>query len=301
MNKKYKNLKITLDSDHAETVSGIIGYLLNPDGIEEKDLGEGRTGISVYISFDDTITDDHIRKLLNDNLNNVDYELEIRNFDYDPAIETDWKKYFKPQKIGKHIVVRPSWEDYEPDKDDVVVTIDPGTAFGTGLHNTTRGVIILLEQALEIRKQKKDKIENLNMLDAGTGSGILAIAAYKMGINNILAIDNDSEAVDTAQENIRANEIKSGISTEHNTLEELHENNYYDIILANIISEVLIPNKTIIAKMMKNGADLILSGILSREEKKVIDEFSGIKGLTLFKRLQIEEWSTLWFKLEKLD
>jgi ribosomal protein L11 methyltransferase len=301
MNKKYKNLKITIDRDHAETVSGIMGYLLNPDGIEEKDLGTGRVGISIYISFDVTVSDEHIRKLVSDNLKNIDYELEIRDFDYDPATETDWKKYFKPQKIGKHIVVKPSWEEYEPGKDEVVVTIDPGTAFGTGLHDTTRGVIILLEQAIEMRKQKKESIEALNMLDAGTGSGILAIAAYKMGINNILAMDNDSEAVDIAQENIHANGIKSGISTEHNTLEELHENNYYDIILANIISEVLIPNKIAIAKMLKNGADLILSGILTREEKKVIDEFSSIKGMSLFKRLQMEEWSTLWFRLEKLN
>ncbi|MCX6112674.1 MAG: 50S ribosomal protein L11 methyltransferase [Proteobacteria bacterium] len=301
MNKKYKNLKITTDRDHAETVAGIIGYLLNPDGIEETDMGSGHVCINAYISYDKNISDKYIKELINKNLNNVDHELEIMDFDYDPATEIEWKKYFKPQKIGKHIVVKPSWEEYIPETEDIVVMIDPGMAFGTGLHETTRGIIILLEDIIEIRKQSKENIGALRMLDAGTGSGILSIAAYKMGIKNILAIDNDIEAVDTAKENILANNIKCGINAEDTNLEELIDNNYYDIILANITPDVLITNKKNITDMLREGADLILSGILEKEEKRIIDEFSEVAGLRLFKKIQIEEWSTLWFRLKKFE
>jgi len=298
MNKKYKNIRITTNTNNSEAVSGVIGYLLNPDGIEETDIDGHRVCIKAYISYDEKTSDQHIKELIHDNLHNIDYDLDIVDFDYDPSIETEWKKYFKPRKVGKHFVIKPSWEEYEENKGEIVVTIDPGTAFGTGLHETTRGVIVLLEEIIEERSQKTDNIKNLHLLDAGTGSGILAIAAYKMGIRDILAIDNDKEAVDTAKENILANNIQRGINTEHTTLEKLTDNNYYDIALANIIPDVLINSKRTLKDMLKYEADLVLSGILEKEEKRVIEEFSAIDGLKLFKKIQLEEWSTLWFKLD---
>ena len=136
------------------------------------------------------------------------------------------------------------------------------------------------------------------MLDAGTGSGILAIAAHKMGIGNILAVDNDREAVETTEENIIANNITSGIAAEQNTIEDVKENDCYDIILANIIPEVLIRNKAGLFKMLRKNGDLVLSGILAKEENKVVEEFLDIKGLELHKRVQLEEWTSLWFRSE---
>ena len=199
--------------------------------------------------------------------------------------------------MGKHFVIKPSWEEYEKKESDIVVTIDPGTAFGTGLHETTRGVIILLEEIIEAKGQDGYNVKDLHMLDAGTGSGILAIAASKMGIRNILAIDNDIEAVDTAKENIIANDIQHGINAEHTTLEKITDSNYYDIVLANIIPDVLINSKNILADILKNGSDLVLSGILEKEEGRILDEFSKIDGLKLFKKVQLGEWTTIWFKL----
>jgi len=296
MNRKYKSISIITDRDNAEAVSGVIGYLLNPDGIEETDIDEHSICIKAYISYDYNTSDQHIKELIHNNLHNTDYDLEIMDFDYDPAIETEWKKYFKPRKVGKHFVIKPSWEEYEQNSGDIVVTIDPGTAFGTGLHETTRGVIILLEEIIEAREQSGFDIKDLHMLDAGTGSGILTIAAYKMGLRDIMAIDNDKEAVDTTKENILANNIKHGIKTEHTTLEKLTDNNYYDIVLANIIPDVLINNKNILACILKDNADLVISGILEKEERRVIDEFSKIDSLRLLKKVQLEEWSTLWLK-----
>ena len=298
MNRKYKNLKLTFDKDYTEMVSGILGYLLNPDGIEETEVGKGSVCINIYISYDATVTDEHLRLLIKENLSNIEYELEIKAFDYDPATETAWKKYFKPQKIGKNVVIKPSWEEYKQKDGDIVVTIDPGAAFGTGLHETTRGVIVLLEEIVELREKNKENLSTLHMLDAGTGSGILAIAAHKMGIGNVLAVDNDREAVETTEENIIANDVTSGIAAEQNTIEDVKENDCYDIILANIIPEVLIRNKTGLFKMLRKKGDLVLSGILAKEENKVVEEFLDIKGLELHKRVQLEEWTTLWFRSE---
>ncbi|MEI6080777.1 MAG: 50S ribosomal protein L11 methyltransferase [bacterium] len=298
MNRKYKNLKLTFDKDYTEMVSGILGYLLNPDGIEETEVGKGSVCINIYISYDATVTDEHLRQLIKENLSNIEYELEIKAFEYDPATETAWKKYFKPQKIGKNVVIKPSWEEYKQKDGDIVVTIDPGAAFGTGLHETTRGVIVLLEEIVELRKNNKENLSTLHMLDAGTGSGILAIAAHKMGIGNILAVDNDREAVETTEENIIANNITSGIAAEQNTIEDVKENDCYDIILANIIPEVLIRNKAGLFKMLRKNGDLVLSGILAKEENKVVEEFLDIKGLELHKRVQLEEWTSLWFRSE---
>lgn len=301
MNRKYKSLKIVVDKDNAEIVTGIVGYLLSPDGIEETLSETGYTIINVYMPYNDKMSDDYIKNLIRENLRTVTYEMEIATIDYDPATETEWKKYFKPQKIGKKIVIKPSWEDYSQNKGEIVVTIDPGTAFGTGLHETTRGVIVLLEEIIE-EKISHNNIEGIRLLDAGTGSGILSITAYKMGIHNILAIDNDIEAIDTTKENLIANDIKCGITAQHTTLEDLTDYKYYDIIVANIIPEVLIPNKRILVEMLRgNDTDLILSGILEKEKDLVIKEFSNIEGLALFKKEQIQEWTTLWFKLKKLD
>ncbi|MEI6093287.1 MAG: 50S ribosomal protein L11 methyltransferase [bacterium] len=301
MNRKYRNLKIVVDKDNAEMVTGVVGYLLSPDGIEETLSETGHIIINVYMPYNEKMSDDYIKILIKNNLKSVTYEMEISTIDYDPATETEWKKYFKPQKIGKNIVIKPSWEEYLQKDEEVVVTIDPGAAFGTGLHETTRGVIVLLEEIIKDKKTHND-FNTIRLLDAGTGSGILAIVAYKMGIQNILAIDNDIEAVDTTKENLIANDIKSGVNAEHTTLEDLSDYRYYDIILANIIPEVLVPNKETLVKMLRgHNSDLILSGILEKEKELVISEFSKIEGLVLCKKEQIQEWTTLWFKLEKLD
>ncbi len=224
-----------------------------------------------------------------DELRKIAKDLTIETMIYDPADEVEWKKYFKPQKIGAHFVIRPSWEKYEPKAGEMVITIDPGAAFGTGLHETTRGVLMLLE---EIAKELGEGIRNAEVLDAGTGSGILGIGALMIGAKKVKAIDNDPEAVAVAKDNIRINHEESKTRTEILGVEE--EKGHYDIVMANIISEVLIQHKDHITGLLKNGAHLVLSGILTKQEDDVIKAFTDKGTLKLRKTLRLEEWSSIW-------
>ena len=283
---KYKHMKkfwgrITAitDLDGYDTIIGSLSIILNIDGAEEEILHDGKVKLIVYTS--------DLEKLKALDLGS-DVKVEI--IEYDPSIETEWKKYFKPQRVGKNIVIKPSWEEYTPRPEDIVVTIDPGIAFGTGLHGTTKGCIISLEKIIPELKG----IDKTSLLDAGTGSGILAIAAHKFGIRNITAIDNDIEAVNTAVENIKLNSIPlKEIKTEQKELK--NETGSYDIVIANILAEVIIDESVHVSSLLKPSGYLILSGILIKEEKKVLEAFSKIKTLTFMSKIHIDEWSTICF------
>lgn len=224
-------------------------------------------------------------------------DINISELEYDPASETEWKKYFKPQKIGRQLVIKPSWETYLPSDSDIMITIDPGSAFGTGLHETTRSVLILLEELVTELKAAGKDLSSMNLLDAGTGSGILAIAAYKMGLRNIKAIDFDYEAVEIATHNALLNNISQrDIRTQ--TIPIGAEEGEYDIVLANILAEVLIESRATIKTLLKDkDSKVVLSGILTKEEFKVAEAFISA-GFQVLNRVHMGEWCSLLLKLK---
>ena len=140
----------------------------------------------------------------------------------------NWKKYYKPSKVGEKIVVKPIWEDYEKKDDELVVELDPGMAFGTGDHETTRMCIQALEKYVE-----KDS----TVFDVGTGSGILAIAAAKLGAKKAVGVDLDPVAVESAKENVSYNNLDN-IEVLYGNLVEVIEGKA-DIVVANIIAEII--------------------------------------------------------------
>ena len=225
------------------------------------------------------------------------FDINVSELEYDPSLETEWKKYFKPQKIGRRLVIKPSWETYLPSTNDILITIDPGTAFGTGLHETTRSVLIMLEELVTELKTSGKDLSSMNLLDAGTGSGILAIAAYKLGLRNIKAIDFDYEAVEIATHNALLNNInQKDIRTQIIPIGA--EEGKYDIVLANILADVLIESKDRIKMMLKDkNSKIILSGILTREEMKVAEEFISA-GFQILNRVHMDEWCSLLLKLK---
>lgn len=229
-------------------------------------------------------------QLLIDSINGLYIKANSESFIYDTATENEWKKYFKPQKIGKKFVIRPSWEKYDPKAEELVIIIDPGSAFGTGLHETTRGVLVLLE---DIAENLGPSFLEAEILDAGTGSGVLSIGALLLGAKKIKAIDNDPEAVSVAKDNLKINNLYTEAEVTCIGLEQ--ETNKYDVVLANIISEVLISNKDRIYGFLKDNGELILSGILQKEASRVIESYSSIKGLKLNKTLNMGEWTSIWF------
>lgn len=179
----------------------------------------------------------------------------------------NWKAYFKPFRAANDIVIKPTWEDYETENDsDILIEIDPGIAFGTGSHETTK----LCIQALDKYVQEGDSI-----LDVGCGSGILSIAALKLGAKHATAIDIDEIAVKVAAENFAVNQIPPDryslfdgdlIS---NAFLKVKAGTEHDIIVANILADVIIPLTSVIRPHLKKDGLYITSGILNTKEEEV--------------------------------
>lgn len=176
---------------------------------------------------------------------------------------SSWKVHFKPLRVGKRILIVPTWEDAEQLPGDLVIRIDPGMAFGTGGHETTRLCLELLETAME----NSPLLSVPSLLDLGTGSGILAMAASLLGAGRILALDIDPDAIVVARENLALNQLTDQIECGVIPLESLEEN--FDIILANILAEELVRLAPHLISRLQPGGTLILSGILAEKEQLV--------------------------------
>jgi ribosomal protein L11 methyltransferase len=180
----------------------------------------------------------------------------------------NWKKYWKPFKVDEHIIIKPTWETVEDvPEDTLVVELDPGTAFGTGTHHTTR---------LCITQLKKYMQPGQSILDVGCGSGILSIIALLLGAENATATDVDVHAVEAAVENARVNGIGEDVYTvltgdvisDEAFRHEVGEHKF-DMVLANIFAEIIIPLSGVVKEMMKPGALFITSGIIDEREEDV--------------------------------
>ena len=286
MKKIWTKIVLDVDSRDYNTVEQDIALWPDICGIMETEPKPSITRLEIYSTQTNV---DKIQTFV-DYLKKFSKQVTFELISYDPADETEWKKYFKPQKIGKHFVIRPSWEKYEAKAEDLVIVIDPGSAFGTGLHETTRGVLILLE---DIAKKAGKNFLGSEVLDAGTGSGVLSVGAILLGAKKVKAIDNDPEAVMVAQDNFKINKVSSKAKAYCLGLEQ--EQKKYDVVLANIISEVLIENKNKVIELLKDKANLILSGIITTDESKVIDAYNTNTKLKLKKVLHLGEWSSIWF------
>ncbi len=167
-----------------------------------------------------------------------------------------WKKYIKPIKITDRIIIKPTWEEYKVKDNEIIIEIDPGQAFGTGDHGTTHGCLEMLEEYIE---------PGNSILDIGTGTGVLSIAASKLGGENILGVDLDPVAIRVAQENAKLNQLTEEIEFKEGDLVQIVDTQY-DLILANILPHIIIRLIPDLLKVSKLGSIVILSGII--EEKK---------------------------------
>ncbi len=194
-----------------------------------------------------------------------------------------WKAYFRPQKIGRNMVVKPTWRDYRADRGEVVIELDPGMAFGTGTHPTTAMCISMIENHLE-----KGNL----FLDIGTGSGILMIAAAKLGAGKIRGVDHDETAVQIAVENLRRN----GVEAQRffvicaNLAEGIKEK--YDIVAANILSQVILNLLNDIGGVLKAGGIFICSGIVDKNENQVVAAMRKF-GFEILEIRSQEEWAAI--------
>ncbi len=177
----------------------------------------------------------------------------------------NWKQYYKPTKVGEHIVVKPTWEDYEEKPGEVVVELDPGMAFGTGTHETTRMCIKALE-----KKVKGDT----TVFDIGTGSGILSIAAAKLGAKHVVGVDLDPVAVESAKKNLEFNKVNN-IEILYGDLMEVVEGKA-NIVVANILADIIMFLSEGVRVFIEDEGYFIASGILNTQRDKVADKLKAL-------------------------
>lgn len=173
-----------------------------------------------------------------------------------------WQEFFKPTRVGERIVVRPSWEDYDPKPEDLVIEMDPGMAFGSGLHETTSMCIRALEKILA------DGRGGIKILDVGTGTGILAIAGALLGADEALGIDIDTDAVRVANENIEKNGLADRITAQYGDLTEGVDYKA-DILVANLMADLVMRLSPAAAGHLERGGWYVTSGILDIKEETV--------------------------------
>jgi len=196
-----------------------------------------------------------------------------------------WKEHFKPFTITEGLSIVPTWEEYQPAEGELVITMDPGMAFGTGHHATTSMALDFL------RKIMTERTKNISVLDVGCGTGILGMGAALFGADKVLMIDNDPEAVRVALENLSLNPAGSEIQVLQTPLEEMED--VFDCIVANIIHDVLLAMKETFYRLLPEDGDLVLSGILHGEqEQNIIREFEA-SGFSCRAKEQQEEWAAL--------
>ena len=205
---------------------------------------------------------------------------------YEEDWANTWKQYYKPSKVGEKIVVKPIWEEYEQKEGELVVNLDPGMAFGTGTHETTRMCIQALEKYVK---------EESTVFDVGCGSGILAIAAAKLGAKLAVGVDLDSVAVESSIENVGYNNLNN-IEILHGNLVEVIDGKS-DIVVANILAEIICILTDDVKRVMKDGGVFITSGIIHDRVDMVCEKLEAT-GFEVIEKNRDGEWNCIVAKLK---
>lgn len=279
--KEWTQIRVTVPLEQLDTLTALMSMISNNlmiedysdietnlrtcygDLIDEKILNADHTvaSVSVYVPSDRSYADDvaFLRdRMAADGLNGKLELVGVNEEDW----ANNWKQYYKPLKIGNRIVICPAWETYTPTGNELVVRMDPGMAFGTGTHETTRLMIRLLEDYTQ---------HGCRMLDVGTGTGILAICASRLGAGVCRAYDIDPTAVRVARENIRESGLTNITCDRSDLLRQvdLHDGRY-DLITANIVADILIRMMPDVGAYLAPDGVLLLSGIVEERCADVI-------------------------------
>ncbi len=198
-----------------------------------------------------------------------------------------WKQHFPVTRIGRRIVIRPSWLEYQAEPGDVVIHLDPGMAFGTGLHPTTRHCLEWMEEL---------PLTGARVLDAGAGSGILSIAAVRLGAASVDAVELDPVAVEVLRENVARNQVAHQVRVIPGDVQAvILPRAEYDLVLANIIARVLIEAGERLAEAARPGGLLVLSGVIEPYEQAVRARYEA-RGVRLAGRRADGDWVTLLYR-----
>jgi ribosomal protein L11 methyltransferase len=255
-------------------------YQLNP-----KDYPEEGVMVKAYLPINSFLgeTVEEIKEAIN---NLLIYNIDIGKNSvslsevHEEEWATAWKKYYHPVKISERFTIVPTWEEYTPvNSDELIIELDPGMAFGTGTHPTT----VMSIQALERTVTNDDTV-----IDVGTGSGVLSIAAAMLGASKVRALDLDEVAVQSAKLNLKLNKVHDIVNvSQNNLLEGISEK--ADVIVANILAEVIVRFTDDAAKLVKPGGYFITAGII-QPKKEQVRESIETAGFEIIETLQMEDW-----------
>jgi ribosomal protein L11 methyltransferase len=274
---RYPTLHVRVPDEEIDEASAEL-FELGATGVEERDattLDKSFDGGTVLIAHFDTEDQARIAKGM------IAWASKLVDIVGDEW-RHKWREYFKPSRVGERIVVRPPWEEAETGPGDIVVEIDPGIAFGTGTHESTRLSLAALERFVAGGER---------MLDIGTGSGILAIVARMLGVKTVLAIDIDPDALKATDENATRNRVK-GITLAGTKVGDLVER--FPLVMANVESRVLIPHATEVAARVAPGGRLLLAGLLIPELAEIRETYEG-QGLTYDSHATERDWLLVSF------
>lgn len=305
MNGKWIEVKIVTTSEAVEPISGIY-YGLDVKGVaieDPRDILEREQGplswdfadinifeygkdaavVKGYFSLEENIGE--VQKYIEEKIQDLrDMGIEVGEGKvvvtqvHEEDWANNWKKYYKPTKIGEKIVIKPIWEEYEAEKEDIIVEMDPGMAFGTGTHETTRMCIEALEKYVS---------PDSTVFDIGTGSGILAITAAKLGAKHVVGVDLDPVAVDSAKSNVGFNKLDN-IEILHGNLMDVVEGKA-NIVVANIIAEVIIFLTDDVKSFLEPNGYFITSGIIKDRRDDVINKLIS-SGFKIIEDNTLGEW-----------
>lgn len=301
MKPSPKWLKIHFDCPGriAEAASDLIG-VLSGVGVEIRPLPDrDKNTITGFFALDNPDGDD-LDGTAAETLERVTGELEKLYAIYnlilsEPQTEiiddedwaTSWQQFFSTFEIIPDLFIKPSWEKFTAGKGQHVITMDPGMAFGTGQHASTRLALGLIASHFENLKSKAHG----RVLDVGTGTGILAMAGAVFGADQVMAIDNDPEAVRVACHNIHANYLDWNIGVSDKPLAEVEGR--YDLICANIVHDVLVDMAPDLGRLLNRDGRIILSGILSGRQEENLEKVFGQEGMKLLRSEHDEEWTAM--------
>ncbi|MBL1215385.1 MAG: 50S ribosomal protein L11 methyltransferase [Ignavibacteriae bacterium] len=282
--KEYKKFEITAIPFNIDLISGIL-WELDITGINE-DYNK----LLVFADSNSRVNANSINAQLESLVkNNLLESFSVKeNTLTDKNWNEEWEKTINVIPISERIVIKPSFRRYTPKNNEIVLEIDPKMSFGTGEHQTTKLVIKMLEKFVQAEQK---------ILDVGSGTGVLAIAAVKLGGGKAIAIDNDEWCFENGIENVNANNCSDKIEIKHAEIADITEDNF-DLITANINKNILLNiADDLISKLADNGI-LILSGILAQDEQDILKcyESSGVK---LIGKEKMDEWISLALKHSK--
>lgn len=304
---KWIQIKVSAKCEHLDSLCAVMSMISNGlqiedysdiedrildgvygDLIDESVLNADRehASVSVYVPADKP--SEHYTIFIKEKLDSlkIEYSLELFALNEEDWADS-WKQYYKPIEIGNRLVVVPMWEKYDAKDGQVIVKMDPGMAFGTGTHETTRLCATLLE---------KHVTPSTKMLDVGCGSGILAICASKLGAKECYAYDIDPVAVKVANENVKDNDctnIECGVSD----LLKGVKSGKYDVITANIVADIIIRLLPDISAFMHSTTVLVISGII---DERCEDVYKSINenGFAITEEIHENGWCAISLKIK---